>query len=293
MSEEHGRSTSKYAEKVYPATKPEHIGFPPMPESFLHEPQEYLAVPLPEGATLEEKQEAYYKEVRAYARDLLCGAARNAILTLPMHEAAALIKDVMAEALQEAQLSVPGAAIAAGHSEATHKRIRALEPAPSNSLLTTLMRALENHKARGLSLSELGSAAMERHPEVNMLRLREILPRYCEKKLLDFRGGRYYKKYLSALEHAGVQRLRDAIPSVFAIMEGIMTLNSDSHVGHVRFKGTPSELAGLRKAVLDSIQQWIALHSEDGAAEADRNYHMIILSGPIMATRRSDSGKNK
>ena len=287
MSDESSKPKKVYAERVYPATKPEHIGFPPMPESFLHEPQEYLAVPLPEGATLEEKQEAYYKEVRAYARDLLCGAARNAILTLPMHEAAALIKDVMAEALQEAQLSVPGAAIAAGHSEATQKRIRALEPAPSNSILTTLMCALSEQENRGHSLEELAFAVMRRHPEVSMFRLREILPRYCEKKLLDFRGGRYYKKYLNALEYASVQRLRDAIPSVFAIMEGVMTLDSDSHVGHVRFMGTAEHLAELRRSVLEAAQKWARQHSGGEPDGSEQSCHMIVLSGPIAASKRA------
>lgn len=285
MNENEGPRPTLKGEKQYPPTLPHHIGFPPMPESVMHESPDALAVPMPADATIEQWQEAYYNDVRVYARAILEGAARNAILTLPMHEAAELIRDVMAESMEAASLTVSGAAIASGHSEATHKRIRALEPMPSNHLLLTIIRALNAAGQKGLDLEELMMASMRRHPELSLQRLRELLPRYCEKKLIDHRRGRYYNTYLTSVESTSVRRCQKAIPSIYEILEGVMTLQPQYHVGHVRVKGSADELADLRSAVLKTIQERV----NQACAEPEDNskpvFDLVVLSGEIKAPK--------
>lgn len=252
--------------------------YPKAPASFFSDPPEFLVTPLPPDITEEEKQAVFNKEVRSHARELLYGAARNAVLTMPLHEAAALIREVMSDTLEESALTVPSAAIIAGHSEATFKRIRSQEQTPSNYLLTTLCDALLEEPERGLSFKELYLAVMEHHPDISPKRLKEILPRYCQKKLIDFRAGRYYIKFVSGKEEQRVRRMRQAVPMVFATMAGIMSLDAHSRVGFVRMKGSPEELTALWAAIEQAVVAWSEANGERAADKQEPVYDLVVLS---------------
>lgn len=255
-------------------------------------PENYV-IPPPEPTT-EEEAEALFREFQGVLlQTTIREAIRFCALLLPSGDAVTLVRETLAAALDELELTNAASAEAAGHSISTHRRSIREEYAASNFLLHSVWQVLDQAGEDGLDLEGLHQGLLRRHRNLTFDRLKEILPHYCRKKLIVLQRGRYYNVLVTEKETEQVERLQRVIPGIFQIMDGIRLLDPAAHVGMIQMECTLEQLASLRARMLEAVRSWMQEQEQAPPGLEERTFMVVVLSGQVRSIKTAEPKKGR